>query len=545
MDENSQVATPALENFSSTADALAVEKPTLSSIDPSKTQITETNRPDLQSPAPLQNVNVAIEEPTTTEVIDASVIGSGEASAGGSFSGEIAFPQSTRGAALPSAFGDTEPVDAIAQRLEDLQRETVGRAEFTAEEQTRQGIGRFEQEIADINKEIGIERNALRQTLIDNEGRAQGQFSRRARGEAARAMAQTAANIEALSSASAAAQGNLTVAQNAVQRAVQAKFEPIEEEIRANREILELRKGTLSLQERKLAERREEALKSQERSFQLQKMTMSQDMNSVASAVKDGRISAAQGARINQQLVNGDRSGMNAIPLAGSLLTEEEMAAISQAEATLPILDKKLSNMDALLENDAIGSVVGPTFLARREGGFLGGLKRFATGALSGGLAAGAAGSVLGGVGAIPAGIGGALVSGTAAAVAPGLPDVVTGQRQDFIAGVEQMVSQEFLDSLINVKAQGATFGALQKAEQDALTQAATKIGTWRIANSDGTVLGYNASEESFKEEIQTIRNLTNLAMTRAGGSTLSPQEDAVLDAIFEDPATFDTSVYY
>ncbi len=97
----------------------------------------------------------------------------------------------------------------------------------------------------------------------------------------------------------------------------------------------------------------------------------------------------------------------------------------------------------------------------------------------------------------------------------------VTGGRQNFIADVEQIISKEFLDNLVNVKAQGATFGALQKSEQDALTQSATKIGNWRITSGSGDdkkVTGYNASEKDFKREVDRINALATKAFIVSGG---------------------------
>ena len=106
--------------------------------------------------------------------------------------------------------------------------------------------------------------------------------------------------------------------------------------------------------------------------------------------------------------------------------------------------------------------------------------------------------------------------------VGSGWDTQVTGQKQNFIGDVEQMISKEFLQNLIDVKAQGATFGALQKAEQDALTQSATKIGNWRITEGSGEdrkVVGYNASEKDFKAEIDKITGLAKKSYIVAGGS--------------------------
>ncbi len=105
----------------------------------------------------------------------------------------------------------------------------------------------------------------------------------------------------------------------------------------------------------------------------------------------------------------------------------------------------------------------------------------------------------------------------------------VTGEKQNFIGGVEQLIDQEFLDKLITVKSAGATFGALSNAEGNALRSAATKIGTWRIrkgGDPDGKVTGYNIDEKSFVKELETIQNLAEKALKRSGGAQYDSLND-------------------
>lgn len=91
--------------------------------------------------------------------------------------------------------------------------------------------------------------------------------------------------------------------------------------------------------------------------------------------------------------------------------------------------------------------------------------------------------------------------------------------KQDFIAGVEQMRSQLNLDTLINAKAQGATFGALSDQELQVLASAATKIGTWVIKDKNGIVTGYQTSESNMKKELDKISNFAKLDYILKGGS--------------------------
>lgn len=94
-----------------------------------------------------------------------------------------------------------------------------------------------------------------------------------------------------------------------------------------------------------------------------------------------------------------------------------------------------------------------------------------------------------------------------------------TGGKSNFIAGVEQLRSQLNLQSLIEAKSKGATFGALSDQEGQMLANAATKIGTWAIKDKNGQVVGYNASEGDFKQELDKINNFAKLDYALRGGN--------------------------
>jgi hypothetical protein len=79
------------------------------------------------------------------------------------------------------------------------------------------------------------------------------------------------------------------------------------------------------------------------------------------------------------------------------------------------------------------------------------------------------------------------------------------GQKADFINSVEQLVSDLSLESLIQAKSRGATFGALSDSEMKVLASAATTIGNMRIYDKSGNVKGYRSTEGRFKEELEKI----------------------------------------
>jgi len=120
------------------------------------------------------------------------------------------------------------------------------------------------------------------------------------------------------------------------------------------------------------------------------------------------------------------------------------------------------------------------------------------------------------------------------------------GSKQDFIASVEQLTSEETLNSLINAKAKGATFGALSEGELALLKQSASKIGKWAI-EKNGRVVGYAAPESSFLQELDTLQALQIKAYEKATGLpyqtqqsfSVNPQTGAIIINAEQDDASF------
>lgn len=93
-------------------------------------------------------------------------------------------------------------------------------------------------------------------------------------------------------------------------------------------------------------------------------------------------------------------------------------------------------------------------------------------------------------------------------------------EREEFAAGVNQLIGQETIDTLLNLKKQGGTLGALSNEERIMLQTAASKIGSWMIRDKDGNPTGkFEISEEAFKKELNRIKELTQKAIQEAGGA--------------------------
>ena len=94
---------------------------------------------------------------------------------------------------------------------------------------------------------------------------------------------------------------------------------------------------------------------------------------------------------------------------------------------------------------------------------------------------------------------------------------ILTPGRSNFIGDVEQLRSQLSLQSLIDAKSRGATFGALSDAELQILSTSGTKIGSWLVDKND-PMKGYKVKETDFKRELDKINNFAKLDYVYRGG---------------------------
>jgi hypothetical protein len=115
-----------------------------------------------------------------------------------------------------------------------------------------------------------------------------------------------------------------------------------------------------------------------------------------------------------------------------------------------------------------------------------------------------------------------------------------TGEKGDFIAGVQQLTSQETLNQLLTLKKAGGTLGALSEKELQTLQSSATKINSWAIKDKDGNVKGYNTTEASFKTELERIQTLTVKALQEAmpKNFNLTPEDQAQIKTYYKGGTT-------
>ena len=326
------------------------------------------------------------------------------------------------------------------------------------------------------------------------------------------------ATIQALqaSALSQAANNNLLLAQQQADRSVELKYKPVEDEIAFLKEIYILNQDFLTRADQKRSELFTAQLNERTRILEAQKaeeqnintatlqaaqaglpadvIQKAQDAGSYKGAIATLVPALSQMAQDNKAAQDAmdalDRQYKNAQidSIYASLAAQTQARAEEQAQKdrsvrdSIPMLEANIDQIQAALDNDdGLQSVVGTT-----EPGRIPFIEKF------------------------------------------------TGEAQDFLGDVETIISQETLNTLINAKAQGATFGALSETELAILQTAATKLNQWAIRGKDGKVRGFDANEQSVRDELTNIKNMAIRAKLSALGSTVSPYESQSLTEIIQ-----------
>lgn len=195
--------------------------------------------------------------------------------------------------------------------------------------------------------------------------------------------------------------------------------------------------------------------------------------------------------------------------------TKATAQALKEAKSSIPVMQDKIDTINILKDHSGLSSRVGTGILTRTPTGTLGAL--------------GKAGTVAG------------------LATLPGdIKSKLTGSGQDFAGGVHKLVGGLTLQSLIDAKARGATFGALSEGELNILANSASAINDWELKDDKGKGLGvWNIDEKSFKKELDTIQNLTRRALLLSQGNQFTPDEQTVLDEMYGQSTQVDASAYF
>lgn len=433
--------------------------------------------------------------------------------------------------------------------LQKLQNELSGKSADQLALEQQQGIPQISQKVLDLQALADQKALEYNLTPYSLQGQGRGITTGILRGQEAVKQRQLAVEGIFANAQLKAAQGNLQLAQSQVDRALTLKYEPILAKIDAQKQIIENSKFMLSRSDKKLADAKQAELDRQKQEQEQKREEEKGIQNIVLTLAKYGvpqsvMQSVASSSSLNDALI---RAGSNLqdpqakmelesirldqvlkkaqiqrqyreTQLLGEPSTAETKAtaqAIKEAKSSIPVMQDKIDTINILKDHSGLSSRVGTGILTRTPTGTLGALGKVGT------------------------------VAGLA--TLPGdIKSKLTGSGQDFAGGVHKLVGGLTLQSLIDAKARGATFGALSEGELNILANSASAINDWELKDDKGKGLGvWNIDEKSFKKELDTIQNLTRRALLLSQGNQFTPDEQTVLDEMYGQSTQVDASAYF
>ena len=235
---------------------------------------------------------------------------------------------------------------------------------------------------------------------------------------------------------------------------------------------------------------------------ELTKLRITREAEELATLRRYGGMTPAQWIAEQNRLREEHEEDLEKAKQEGE---EIDLAIVQGREIT-----NDLNQVSAILNSSAIDTIVGTNILsrgvARQKGKFstlISGLVTLPTGFLAGGIIDEARGA------------------------------------DDVVSSIEQMTSTLFLDKLISVKGQGATFGQLSDREGAALRNAAQSISQTAIRDNSDKVVGYDMSEKEFRKQILIVQERLQFLYQKTTGDAFTSDEQAVFDAMNEASQTF------
>lgn len=466
-------------------------------------------------------------------------------------------------AALTQAGVDTQLAEQQAQQARDAQMSSSNAISSLTLQKGQQandlsqayqsgGVNDLYKQLSGINVEAqGLAReNQAAPIQVQNAAVGQGVTTRIAEGQTSAKLRDIALRSLELGQRAAIAQGNYDVAKNLADQQVNAKYAQIDAEIAARKineealyknvtdpaikKALEARMALTKKEEQMQTEKKETEKSIQNIGMTLRKYGASDSVvKDVLSStnIDDAIIKAGSNLRdpkalLELQSLKADialkqaqtaKTNREAQLSKEPTITEKKEAvqAISNAKASVQAANDKITAVDAALGyKNGIASRVGTNMFGR-------------------GIVAPALGGAVAGAGLGPLGA----VAGAGLAARSGITSSLTGEGQQLSGAVHQLTSGLTLQTLIDAKANGATFGALSDGERSMIAAAATKLNDWEIKDDKGNPTGYwNIDEASFKKELQTIQDLSRRALQKSQGTLMTPDEQKILDASFGAP---------
>lgn len=433
---------------------------------------------------------------------------------------------------------------SILDRIAALTLGNKGQQQLTNESESAAGVPALTKTTNDLSVQLqglndqatALQNEALytipNQVQLDNKGTGVTKASTTARSADALRVNQikqgeVATQALTLKAAYYAANGNLTLAKDAADKAATAEFQQQQNEIDYQKALLDANAPLFKKEGDKEALLEKTKLDDRQRELDQQKNERKNISDVMITAAKYGADSATlkrisesntydeaitnagnaivdpkaqydlQSAKLDNVL---KQAQIDKVKKETSLLGEPTAAerkatadALKSAQASIPAMQDKITAVDTLVKHPGLAGAVGPNIFTR--------LAPFSS---------------------------------------------LTGSARDFAGGIHKLVGGLTLQNLIDAKARGATFGALSEGELSLLASSATAINDWEIKDAKGNGTGkWNIDEASFKREMDNIKTLTQRAIQQSGQSLITPEEQKVLDAVSVPTQPINAASYF
>lgn len=384
-----------------------------------------------------------------------------------------------------------QPVNDLGNQISQLLQEP-GKTSLTAQQYENQGVNTAQTELKDINNQILSEQVALQRRLETMEKNPQGLESGALQDEMQRVKDESLKRQADLSVVQLSKQGRFDSAKEIADRAVAA--------------LTEARENKLNALNFLYSENKDLFTKAEQRAFEASQTQRQGELDferdKLKAELNDKR--ARSMLEFEQQIKQSDplyalqiAKLRKEISLLGEPTATERKAsaeALKEAQSSVPVMQDKINAVDLLKQHPGLNSRVGTTGFSR--GAFA-------------------------------------------------ISDTLSGAGQDFAGGIHKLTGGLTLDNLIAAKARGATFGALSEGELKILADSATALNDWEIKDDKGVGTGrWNIDENSFRKELDTIKQLTQRALVQSGQGLFDSDEDNALNELFNSSINTAASYY-
>jgi hypothetical protein len=366
-----------------------------------------------------------------------------------------------------------------------------------AELEQQYGLNEQLTQLSELNKQIASKSAQYQQAIIENQGR--NVLTSQIAGREGQLKRQMAVEIGGLTAMAEAMQGNIDMARSIIKDTVALEYEDKQNQLNTLLQQLEWNREDMTKEEQKQAAKMEADAKAQQAQLEIAQKNREQIMEIAAQA-------AGKGADFNtlQQMLTAE-SPEDALLMSGGYLATPSELEMYQAKKEIDAMYDagKMTELEMYEAKKAIDE----------------GFARQKTQAVDTAQAQAAATDANNKLQTIDAilgvfeGGGSSSVVGTGFGIGPGFKNLweteVTGESGMLLANVEKLISQQTLQTLIDLKKSGGTLGAVSQTELDILINAATNLGSNNIAmrDSNGTIVGFKIPESQFVAEIKRMKD--------------------------------------